>query len=138
MIPRSHWDIARNAIITKKKLTHLFLLLSSKRLANAPPVTSTEYRQWTGRRLNRFKESVKKIEEQLDKIPQSKSYIRVPDKFFKIPLKNTFELLVIHYVVTKNHDSKMRNKYFFQEFAERYGVNPTRQNKYKFNKIIKK
>lgn len=112
--------------------------MASMHWAKAPykKLKHSEYLSHTGTNLNQFQKLKDKITQYLDKDTKSgKSYIHFDPQILKIPIKNTFELKVNHYVMTKKHDSK-NPKYDFEEFAEKYEIPQSRQNKYKFKKLI--
>lgn len=99
-------------------------------------LTHAEYVGYTGTRLNQFKKLKTEMIRFLESDKKSRSYIKFDESILKIPIKNTYELQVYHYVITKRHDSK-HPTYDFKQFVERYSVSNSRDSKHKFYKIIK-
>ena len=139
IIPRNTWSIAISGIKKGSRGTMLYLLLGSRiRVSQTFDVKYSEYKSITGKRLNNYKVVREKMLELHQIHPPSKSYIHVPVSFFKIPLKNTFELKVAHYKITQDHDRGYSKKYRydFDQFCKKYEIPNNKDSKYKFNQLI--
>lgn len=139
IIPRNSWNDAIKGVKKGSRNTMLFLIIASRiRVSQTHDVKYSEYQSITGRRLNNFQEIRGKITEAHHKKPPSKSYLHVPLWFFKIPMKNTFELKVAHYKITQDHDRGYSKKYRydFKQFCDKYEVKNNKDSRYKFNQLI--
>ena len=143
--PLDVWLLVKENLKDPKRPTkniHLSIIIASQiRSFGGVDITPSQYREITGRSL--YPSSPKKIQgvtQTLTKtgvnMTRKSRYIKVPEWFLRIPLKNTFELKVAHYKVSINGMNSSRYK--FEVFCSQYNVTPTRKNKWKFNKILTK
>lgn len=143
MFPRSSWELVKKWLVVNHANTqysHLLLILTSQKLTFGRfELNGEQYRKITGKELRNSTQKIQKVEKAIKSLNlkiSKRDYIHISKEYLKISLKNTFELKVMHYVNTVN--SMGSQKYKFEIFCQQYDVKPTRQNKYKFNKIIKK
>lgn len=133
IIARNNWETAKDIIGYPK--FYLLLMLFSRQRVKAPlKVSHNQYIQITGKRLNNFRKYHTDLVTALNDFSPSKSYINIPNWYFTIPLKNKFELLYYHYVITKTHDTiKGTVKLSFDDFVEKYKIKRTKDNRKKWN-----
>lgn len=143
MFPRSSWELVKKWLIANHSNTqysHLLLILTSQKLTFGRfDLNGEQYKRITGKELRSSSEKIQKVQRAIKswnlKISK-REYIHIPKEYLKIPLKNTFELKVMHYLYTVR--SMGGKKHRFETFCKQYEVRPTRQNRYKFRKIVNK
>jgi len=138
IIAKNNWELVVHIIDTKEAM--LYLIITSRAKIRIPKAVSYQkYKDITNKRMNNFRQSCTEVLEWIkikDHKP-SKSYIKVPLWYFKIPLKNKYELLVAHYYITKIHyASREYPRFDYDEFCFKYKLEPTRKLKTKFKKYI--
>ena len=138
IISKNYWDSVPDNIDSPRIM--LFLIVSSRARVHAPlDFTHSEYVDITGKGLNDYRKSYKKIVKTVKDNPPGVSYLNVPEWFFKIGLKNKYELLIAHYYITKMHNSKKGSpKISYKDFIEKYNIPTQRRIKQKYDKIINK
>ena len=138
IISRNYWDTVPENIDSPRIM--LFLIISSRARVHAPlDFAHSEYVDITGKGMNDYRRSYKKIVKTVKDNPPGVSYLNVPEWFFKIGLKNKYELLIAHYYITKLHNSKRGSpKISYKEFIEKYSIPAHRRLKKKYETIIKK
>lgn len=142
--PIDVWLLIRDNLRDSRRATkniHLSIIIASQiRSFGGVDVTPSQYKKITGRPL--YPNSPKKIQGVTQSLTQTGAnmtkksrYIKIPEWYLQIPLKNTFELKVAHYKISVN--AMNSSKYKFEVFCSQYNVTPSRKNKWKFNKLIK-
>jgi hypothetical protein len=135
LVPAEYWEVVFP--ITPRVM--LFLILSSKAMLKLDlDLSYKEYIKLTENRLNNYRRSYIRIIKTVTENPPKKVYIKVPLWFFKIGLKNKYELLIAHYYITKIHNSKRGSpKLSYKDFIEKYNIPTQRRIKQKYEAIIK-
>jgi hypothetical protein len=138
IIATNNWELLVKII--DKKEAMLYLIIASRAKIGIPKkISYQQYKDITNKHMNNFRQCYNEVVECLkysDHKP-SKNYIKVPLWYFKIPLKNKYELLVAHYYITKIHYAFRKYPRFdYDEFCLKYKLESTRKLKAKFKKHI--